>query len=344
MPSKSSNAVLAKSRAMYGKSLKEDDYRQLIECKTVPEIASYLKTRTRYSKALTGMVENEIHRGQLEPLLRQDVYSDVYALSRYAAENGASVTSFVTARLDVEQILHCLIMLNLGKSEEYALTVPLSLERFSDVSFKKLAAARSYDEVLEALQHTRYYQVIRSFRPKDGVPMKISDIEIALISQDYRMALESIEKMKHKTEKKELKDLFLAVCDFENLERILRLKKYHHFSSETVSSLLIPFGRLSKKRMGELCEAEGTDDVYELARDTYLGKMLSKVTFYDKTQISYALINAYCKHHLRLSPNPIIVMISYIYLKQIEVNNIINLIEATRYGLSAEEKSKLPVQ
>ena len=96
--------------------------------------------------------------------------------------------------------------------------------------------------------------------------------------------------------------------------------------------------------MGELCEAEGTDDVYELARDTYLGKMLSKVTFYDKTQISYALINAYCKHHLRLSPNPIIVMISYIYLKQIEVNNIINLIEATRYGLSAEEKSKLPVQ
>ena len=97
MPSKSSNAVLAKSRAMYGKSLKEDDYRQLIECKTVPEIASYLKTRTRYSKALTGMVENEIHRGQLEPLLRQDVYSDVYALSRYAAENGASVTSFVTA-------------------------------------------------------------------------------------------------------------------------------------------------------------------------------------------------------------------------------------------------------
>ena len=110
------------------------------------------------------------------------------------------------------------------------------------------------------------------------------------------------------------------------------------------ADLLIPYGRLSQKNIDSLCAAENIGDVYELAKDTYLGKALSKLSFYDKTQISYALINDYCKHHLRLSPNPIIVMISYIYLKQIEVRNIINLIEATRYGLSPEEKQKLPVR
>ena len=56
MPSKSCNAVLAKSRAMYGRCLKEDDYRQLVECKTVSEVAAYLKSRTCYGKALTGMI------------------------------------------------------------------------------------------------------------------------------------------------------------------------------------------------------------------------------------------------------------------------------------------------
>ena len=47
--------MLAKARAMYGRSLKDSDYRQLAECRTVPEIASYLKTRTSYGKALAGL-------------------------------------------------------------------------------------------------------------------------------------------------------------------------------------------------------------------------------------------------------------------------------------------------
>lgn len=344
MPSKSSTAVLAKSRAMYGRCLKDEDYRQLVECKTVPEVAAYLKTRTCYSQVLTGLIESEIHRGQLEPLLRQDLYADVLSLSRYTTDNALAVTNFVTSKLDIEQIIHCLIMMNIGKSEEFALSVPLSLDSFTSISLKQLAAARSYDDLLNALRHTKYYPVLLSFQPKEGQQANIAEIEIALQNKNYTMAIEAVEKLPNKTEQKELRDLFYAVFDFVNLERILRLKKYHNFTAQTVRSLLIPYGKLSPKSIDGLCAADDIKDVYELARDTYLGKSLSKLQFYDKTQISYALINNYCKHHLRLSPNPIIVMISYIYLKQIEVRNIINLIEATRYGLSPEEKQKLPVR
>lgn len=344
MPSKSCNAVLAKSRAMYGRCLKEDDYRQLVECKTVSEVAAYLKSRTCYGKALTGMIETEIHRGQLEPLLRQELYADVLALSRYTTDNALAVTDFVTARLDIEQIVHCMIMLNIGKAEDFALSIPLMLDPFTSISLKQLAAVRSYDDLLNVLQHTRYYTVLLKYRPAEGQPVDIAAAEIALHNKNYGTAIEAVEKMPNRTEQKELRDLFYAVFDFENLERILRLKKYHRFKAETIRSLLIPYGRLSQKNIDSLCAAENIGDVYELAKDTYLGKALSKLSFYDKTQISYALINDYCKHHLRLSPNPIIVMISYIYLKQIEVRNIINLIEATRYGLSPEEKQKLPVR
>ncbi len=344
MSSKACNAVLAKSRAMYGKCLKDQDYKQLVECRTVPEVASYLKTRTCYSKALTGLVETDIHRGQLEPLLRQDIYLDIFALSRYTTDNALAVSDFVTSKLDIEQIVRCLMMLNIGKPEEYALSMPLSLDHFTAVSFKKLAAARSYDDLLSALQHTKYYQVMSSFRPKEGEELKIAEIEIALNNKNYSMAMEAISKLKNKTEQKELRDLFHSVFDFENLERILRLKKYHRFTAETVKSMLIPYGKLSKKTIDEFCAADDIKDVYELARSTYLGAHLSKLQYYDNTQISYALINVYCRHHLRLSPNPTIVMISYIYLKQIEVRNIINLIEATRYGMPPEEKLKLPVR
>lgn len=344
MSSKSCNAVLAKSRAMYGKCLKEQDYRQLVDCRSVSEVASYLKAHTCYSRALTGLNETETHRGQLEPLLRQEVYLDIFALSRYTSDNALAVTDFVTSKLDIEQIVRFLMMLNIGKPEEYALSMPLSLDKFTPISFRSLAAVRSYDDLLSVVQRTKYYQVLLPFRPKEGEALKIAEIEIALNNKNYSMAMEAIPKMKNKAEQKELRDLFNSVFDFENLERILRLKKYHALDSESVKSMLIPYGKLSRKVIEELCNADDFRDVYELARSTYLGGPLSKLQYYDNTQISYALINSYCRHHLRLSPNPTIVMISYIYLKQIEVRNIINLIEATRYGLSPDEKQKLPVR
>lgn len=344
MSSKSCNAVLAKSRAMYGKCLKDQDYQQIVDCKTVPELAAFLKTRTCYSRALTGIVENEIHRGQLELLIRQEVYLDLFALSRYSTDDALAVSDFVISRLDIEQIVRCLMMMNIGRSEEFALSVPLSLDHFTPVSFKKLAAARSFDEVLSAVEHTRFYPVIKTFHPADGESVKIAELEIALNNRNYAMAVEAISKLKNKSEQKELRDLFNSVFDFENLERILRLKKYHNLSSDIIKSMLIPYGKLSKKTIEEFCAADDIKDVYELARSTYLGAHLSKLRFFDNTQISFALINSFCKHHLRLSPNPTIVMISYIYLKQIEVRNIITLIEATRYGLSSDEKQNLPVR
>ena len=59
MSSQSSNAILAKARAMYGKSLKESDYDNLIECKSVAELAAYLKQRTNYAAVMSGLNETE---------------------------------------------------------------------------------------------------------------------------------------------------------------------------------------------------------------------------------------------------------------------------------------------
>lgn len=344
MSSKSSNAILAKARAMYGKCLKEEDYRQLAECKSVPEVSSYLKTRTSYAKTLRGMVENEIHRGQLEPLLRQEVYLDVFALSRYSTDNAIAVADFVLSRLEINQIVRCLMLLNIHRSEDFAYSVPLSLDQFTAVSFKKLAAVRSYDELMDALRHTKYYPVIRKFQPADDTPVDIPHLEVALDNINFGSAMDAVDQMKDKSEQKELRNLFCSMFDFMNLERILRLKKYHNADAETVRSMLIPYGKLRSAVIDELCAADNIKDVYELARSTYLGKNLSKLQYSDESQISDALLNNYCKHHLRLSPNPTIVMISYIYLKQIEIHNIVNLIEATRYGLSADEKLRLPVR
>ena len=66
LSSLSSNVVLAKARAKYGKRLKEKDYRNLLDCKSVAEVVAYLKANTDYHDVLTGINEYDIHRGQHE--------------------------------------------------------------------------------------------------------------------------------------------------------------------------------------------------------------------------------------------------------------------------------------
>ena len=50
----SGNAVLAKARALYGSRLRADDYRRLMACRTMTELAAALKEYPLYSEALAA--------------------------------------------------------------------------------------------------------------------------------------------------------------------------------------------------------------------------------------------------------------------------------------------------
>ena len=50
----SGNAVLAKARALYGSRLRADDYRRLMACRTMTELAAALKEYPLYSEALAS--------------------------------------------------------------------------------------------------------------------------------------------------------------------------------------------------------------------------------------------------------------------------------------------------
>ena len=344
MSSQSANAILAKSRAMYGKSLKEHDFQALLDCKSVAEIAVYLKQRTDYSSVLSGLDENNIHRGQLETLLRQEIYFDLFALSRYAHEDTLAFSDFFISKMEIEQIIKCLMLMNIGKAEEYVYTMPLSLDEFTDISLEALAGVRSCSDMLTALKGTWYHAVLAGLLPKDNSKADIIAVETALRNKSFEKALETIDKGKHKSDRKELRDIFLSMLDIENMSRIIRLKKYYHFAPDDIMPMLIPYGKLSRKTLAEFCHAENVELIFELSKNTYIGRLMSKLNYHEQRQMTDVMIYNYCKHHLRLSPNPTVVMISYIYLREIELKNIVNLIEAARYSLPADEKLKLLIK
>lgn len=339
-----SNAILAKARAMYGKSLSETDYKQLIDCRNVPEVAAYLKTRTCYSSVLTGLNESEVHRGQLEPMLRQDIYFDVFALSRYAKDKSLVFIDFIISEMEIEQIIRCITLLNIGRPDEYVYSMPVSLGKYAKISLDKLTAVRSYDDLFSALSGSKYIPLLKKYKPKENEKVNIALLEAELNNLNYGIVMAAVEAYGKGRDRDELKEVISAMLDFRNISRIIRLKRYFRYTAEMIKPLLIPYGKLSQKTVDALCSAESAKEVFELARSTYLGRLMAKLQYNDTTQMANVMLSEYCKHHLRLSPNPTIVMISYVYLKEIEISNIINIIESTRYGLSADEKEKMLVR
>jgi V/A-type H+/Na+-transporting ATPase subunit C len=69
-----SQALTAKVHAMYGRRLTPQNYRELVRKQSVSEVAAYLKQQTAYSPLLRDINENFIHRGQLENILRRDLF------------------------------------------------------------------------------------------------------------------------------------------------------------------------------------------------------------------------------------------------------------------------------
>ena len=102
-------AVMTKARSKFGKRLTDKDYNSLLACQSVAEVMSYLKSYTRYSKALEDMNERDVHRGRLEALLRQNLFYEFDSLCRYDSSISSGLSKYIIESIEVEQIVRFLI-------------------------------------------------------------------------------------------------------------------------------------------------------------------------------------------------------------------------------------------
>ena len=148
MISYASNAVLSKARAMYGKSINLKNYNELLACRNVSDIASYLKRKTNYSGVLSNISENSVHRSELERGLKLKLFVDFETLGRYDLSVGEHFFEYIITRAEIEQIMHSLMLLTAGKSGEYIYTVPDFFYSHAKVNLRALDHIKNYDDFL----------------------------------------------------------------------------------------------------------------------------------------------------------------------------------------------------
>lgn len=336
-----SSAVITKARAKYGNRLTQKDYKALLKCNNVTSVVSYLKSHTKYADVLSKLNENEIHRGQLEVLLKQKVFYDFDSLCRYEMSEGSPFSEFIIRKYEIEQLVHFLRLLSCNKQQQYIFALPSYFDKHTDIDLYKLSSCKDFDSFIDTLGKGEYQEILLNFKPDKRGIIDIAGAEDALNNFSQKELYTAISKRKNKKQRENLKALCDHVNDFCNISRILRLKRYYSMDAQTIKSHLLPYGSIKERSLNEMCQAQDIDKVFEIMATTRVGKRMKIMSIEKEEQMSFISRHNMCRKMLYYSNDPAVVLLSYMYISEAELKNIITIIEGVRYNLSESQIESL---
>jgi V/A-type H+-transporting ATPase subunit C len=340
------NALMAKVRALYGNRLREEDYQHLLASKTVAEVAAYLKSDTGYAATLSEVKEELIHRGQLETFVRRHSLTLYTKLIRFSYNDRFFLTMYVMEN-EVRQLLLAIRFLNAGSMDRYIVALPVYLDKYLSIDLFALAKVRDYDQLLEIVAHSPYYDCIARFRPVTSEkPVDIMACEHALLEHFYNTVLERVDKDYSGDTREDLRAIIAAQADYHNLQVVYRLRRYFDYSPERVRESMLHIKTAINPALAydPILYAVGREEINKALRSAYVSRKFHIDSSWGSSWLSEQLSRsrkALCHKTFRFSTKPMVIVLTYMFLLEIEVQNIINIIEGIRYQIPAEEIRKL---
>ncbi len=338
----SSNAMAAKAKAMYGKRLKDTDYQELLRRRGVNEIAAYLKNETEYRDILGGINEHAIHRGHLEMLIRQRFFLRFLELIRYGDTTKSSFYKYGVYLIEIKQILLTIRSFNDKDRSTQIAQMPIFADKFASFDLEKLVSADSYDQLLEQLKNTPYYEVLAPLKPRTLDDLDYTACEIALKSVYYKQVSAIIDKEFTGTIKKQMREIFNTQIELDNITKIYRLKKYYKSSPSEIINVLNPtFQRIPQRLLYEWIESCEAEQFLQKIKESAYKNFIDDKNFvfieYHMDMIHHNMN----RHIIRFASNPDLILVAYLGLLEVEIQNIVDIIEGVRYNVETEKIAKL---
>lgn len=336
------NATVAKMHAVYGKRLKQEDYSALLSCTSVSDAAGYLKRSTYFSRALEGVDTENIHRGNLENILRRSLIENYFRIIGFEKIGGDEFYNFIIVKTEIDEILICILHLNAGTSDHIT-TLPIYMNKYTSFNLMELARVTSFDELLSLTEKTPYYGILKANKPDENGHINYPAIELKLRTYYSNRLAESLKKFGGGTEKR-LRSYIGTQIDMINIINSYRMKRYFNADSDEIKSRMIPiYMRIPEQKMDELYSSRDDKDFLEKLSRTYYGREITEKGF-DMKNPEMSLVQfrfLQTKRAFSRSTTAPECFYTFIQLSEIEVKNIIRIIEGIRYSLPTKEIAEL---
>lgn len=331
------SGLSTKIRAMQSKLMSEKQYQEIAQLDSVIQIVAYLKKQPGFSDLWADLDENSLHRGDVEKLLTHTIHQNFAKLYRFANPEQRRFMALYFKRYELSVLKDCLRkVFDEGKAQLDLSLFQDFFDRHSKMNLEKLTSSSTVEELVNNLQGSEYYHPLKKLGT-DYQP-RIFDYGMAL-DQYYFANIWSVkEKLFKRRDLEEITKAYGNKFDMLNLQWIFRSKKYYHMGPADIYALLIPVHyRLFKNDIASLVEASDEEEFRKILDTTYYKKRFPELSPENLEELYTLNLKTILETEARKYPHSVIMIYSYLYHKEHEVDRLTTAVECVRYGLSTAE-------
>ena len=324
--------INAKARAMKSRLLTAEDYHILISTKNLEELLTYLRT-TIYGE---GMPEVSSPK-ELTDYLYQHLFATYGKILGGLRGKEKEVIKTLLLRYEIENLKTLFRGIEFKIPKEKQKSLLYSLNSYSTLPTPELLEAKDIKQAIFSLKKTRYFSPLTYALHQYESERSLFPLEISLDLFMFKEMTRMIQYLSGKDKKISSKIVGILI-DALNILWIERFKEYYHLSPEEILNYAIEGGyRLGLRKIKKLAQTKEVQDLIQILPSPY-DELLKEVKSWKeiRKKINTFLIRELLKV-FSMPPFQIGVPLSYILLKELEVQNLIAIIEGKRLGFSHEK-------
>jgi len=212
-----------------------------------------------------------------------------------------------------------------------------------EIDFAKLVASQHIEEFILLLDHTPYKRPLLGIRQTYKERNSSFYLEAALDVDYYKRLIECISKFSS-TDRKAASRILGVEVDIENINWLIRMRKYYSLGIGEMLEWFIPGGQwIHKDDVRKYYTTDGLAKVVEsVSLGPYAGiKVIAQQNVMMIENFLYEVLLREVKFTLSGFPFTIGTIMGYLILKQRESRNILSLLHAKKYGWQREEVASL---
>ncbi len=331
------SGLTTKVRAIRGRMLKQEQFMELAECKSVAEVIGYLRETEAYKDLFLTIEPEKIHRGNIEKILKRSYYSDFEKLYRFADAEQRKYLELFFKKFELSFLKSCLRNICRTNSEDRSdKEVSALLQKHSKLDMVALQSETTIEGFVDQLRKTEYYDSFK--RVLEGDRRTLFDYEAALDLYYFTTFWKEKSQSFKGLDAKILDRSFGYKIDILNMQWIYRSKKYYRLSDAEIHAILIPVRyRLTRQDIERLVEAADAKAFLSAIQHTAYHKVypdISGETLED--MYIYLLDNVHDSDGYKY-PYSVAILNSYLYRKEYEINKITTIMECIRYGVNRQD-------
>lgn len=331
------SGISAKIRAMQSRLITEEQLQEIVRLPNVPQVAAYLKKTPEYSHAWSSVDENDLHRGEIEKLLKSSVFGNFSRIYHFANQEQRKFLELYSKRYEI-RVLKA-IMTNLFDHRD---TDPVDVSPYQEfflhhsrLDFSRLTAAGNMDEFINALRGNEFYVPLSRIHERGG--SLLFDYGTALDLYYFTQIWNVRKKLFKGSDLDQLTKAYGEKFDMLNMQFIQRSKFYYRMEPAAIYNQLIPMNyKLKKEEITALAEASSQEEFRQIFDRTYYGQKYDQLTTVTLEEFYHYILRDILEKEARNNPYSVAVIYSYLYHKEHEVNRLTIALECVRYGVSPD--------